>query len=90
MYNEMFSDDRSVRGPYEKVAEWISAARAAQGQAELDVAARRAQVRSQVMAAFYGVAVAQERVRLSDELGRLSSQAREAGPSGPATAAGRR
>jgi cobalt-zinc-cadmium efflux system outer membrane protein len=44
----------------------ISAARAAQGQAELDVAARRAQVRSQVMAAFYGVAVAQERVRLSD------------------------
>jgi uncharacterized circularly permuted ATP-grasp superfamily protein len=26
MYNEMFSDDRSVRGPYEKVAEWISAA----------------------------------------------------------------
>lgn len=55
----------------------ISAARAAQGQAELDVAARRAQVRSQVMAAFYGVAVAQERMRLSDELGRLSSQARE-------------
>ena len=26
MYNEMFSDDRSVRGPYEKVAEWINAA----------------------------------------------------------------
>ena len=26
MYNEMFADDRSVRGPYEKVAEWINAA----------------------------------------------------------------
>jgi uncharacterized circularly permuted ATP-grasp superfamily protein len=25
MYNEMFADDRSVRGPYEKVAEWINA-----------------------------------------------------------------
>ena len=24
MYNEMFADDRSVRGPYEKVAEWIN------------------------------------------------------------------
>ena len=26
MYNEMFADDRLVRGPYEKVAEWINAA----------------------------------------------------------------
>ena len=26
MYNEMFADDRSVRAPYEKVAEWINAA----------------------------------------------------------------
>ncbi|MDO9001839.1 MAG: TolC family protein [Aquabacterium sp.] len=56
----------------------ISAARAAQGQADLDVLSRRAQVRSQVMAAFHGAAVAQERVRLSDELGSLSTQAREA------------
>lgn len=56
----------------------VNAARAAQSQADLDVAARRAQVRSQVMAAFYGVAVAQERVRLSQELGGLASQAREA------------
>ena len=56
----------------------ISAAQAAQGQADLDVAVRRAQVRSQVTAAFHGAAVAQERVRLSDELGRLSTQAREA------------
>jgi outer membrane protein, heavy metal efflux system len=56
----------------------IRAAQAEQGQAELDVAARRAQVRSQVMVAFHGVAVAQERVRLSDEMARLSSQAREA------------
>lgn len=56
----------------------VNAARAAQGQADLDVAARRAQVKSQVTAAFYGVAVAQERVRLSEELGRLASQAREA------------
>lgn len=61
-----------------KRAARISAARAAQSQAEMDVAARCAQVRSQVMAAFHGVAVAQERVRLSDELARLSSQAREA------------
>ncbi len=56
----------------------ISAAQAAQGQADLDVVSRRAQVRSQVMAAFHGAAVAQERVRLSNELGRLSTQAREA------------
>ncbi len=55
----------------------ISAARAAQGQAELAVVAQRAQVKSQVMAAFYSVAVAQERVRLLNELARLSSQARE-------------
>ncbi len=26
MYNEMFAEDRAVRGPYEKVAEWINAA----------------------------------------------------------------
>ena len=25
MYNEMFADGRVVRGPYEKVAEWIEA-----------------------------------------------------------------
>ena len=61
-----------------KRAARISAARASQDQADLEVSSRRAQVRSQVMAAFHGVAVAQERVRLSDELGRLSSQAREA------------
>ncbi|MDO9234840.1 MAG: TolC family protein [Aquabacterium sp.] len=61
-----------------KRAARIGAARTAQGQAELDVVSRRAQIRSQVMAAFYGVAVAQERVRLCDELGRLSTQAREA------------
>jgi outer membrane protein, heavy metal efflux system len=56
----------------------ISAAQAGQDQAELEVAARRAQVRSQVIAAFYGVAVAQERVKLSEGLSRLSSQALEA------------
>src|SRR5690606_23571251 len=56
----------------------VSAAQAAQGQADTDVAARKAQVRSQVMAAFHGAAVAQERVRLAQELGRLSTQAREA------------
>ncbi|WP_230179654.1 TolC family protein [Aquabacterium sp. CECT 9606] len=56
----------------------ISAAQAVQGQADLDVVSRRAQIRSQVMAAFHAAAVAQERVRLSDELGRLSTQAREA------------
>ncbi len=56
----------------------INAAQAAQGQADTDVAARRAQVRSQVMVAFHGAAVAQERVRLAQELGRLSTQAREA------------
>jgi len=55
----------------------ISAARAAQGQAALDVAVKRAQISAQVMAAFHGVAVTQERVRLSAELARLSSQARE-------------
>jgi uncharacterized circularly permuted ATP-grasp superfamily protein len=26
MYNEMFADDRAVRRPYDKVAEWINAA----------------------------------------------------------------
>lgn len=56
----------------------ISAARAAQGQANLDVAAKRVHVRSQLIAAFHGVAVAQARVRLSEDLGRLSSQALEA------------
>ncbi|MBA4111485.1 MAG: cobalt-zinc-cadmium resistance protein [Leptothrix sp. (in: Bacteria)] len=56
----------------------ISVAQAARGQADLDVVSRRAQIRSQVMAAFHAAAVAQERVRLSDELGRLSTQAREA------------
>ena len=25
MYNEMFADDRSIRGPYDKVSEWINA-----------------------------------------------------------------
>lgn len=61
-----------------KRAARISAAQAGQGLADLDVAARRAQIGSQVMAAFHGVAVAQERLRLSDELARLASQAREA------------
>ncbi len=61
-----------------KRAARISAARVAQGQAELDVAFKRGQVRSQMVAAFHDVAVLQERVRLSDELVRLSSQAREA------------
>ena len=56
----------------------VSAAQAAQGQADLDLVSRRALVTSQVMAAFHGAAVAQERVRLSDELGRLSSRASEA------------
>lgn len=56
----------------------IHAAQVAQDQAHLDVAMWRAQVRSRVMVAFYGVAVAQEQIRLSQALGGLASRAREA------------
>lgn len=56
----------------------IHAAQVAQDQADLDVAMWRAQVRSRVMVAFYGVAVAQEQIRLSQALGGLASRAREA------------
>lgn len=55
----------------------VQAARMAQSQADLDLTARRAQIRSQVMVAFYGLAVAQERLRLSQKLGSLAIQARE-------------
>ncbi|MEJ5896369.1 TolC family protein [Aquabacterium sp. G14] len=55
----------------------IQAAEAAQAQADLEVSAMRAQVTAQVMAAFHGLAMAQEKVRLSDELSRIATQARE-------------
>lgn len=60
-----------------KRAARIQAAQAAQVQADLDVSAMRAQVTAQAMAAFHALAIAQEKVRLSDELGRLATQARE-------------
>lgn len=60
-----------------KRAARIQAAQAAQVQADLDVSAMRAQVTAQAMAAFHALATAQEKVRLSDELGRLATQARE-------------
>ena len=47
-------------------------------QAELDLKAKRAQVRAQLFAAFQGLAVAQEKLRLADELSGLASRAREA------------
>ena len=61
-----------------KRAARIQAAQAAQVQADLDVSAMRAQVTAQAMAAFHALAAAQEKVRLSDELGRVATQAREA------------
>ncbi|RZL04250.1 MAG: TolC family protein [Rubrivivax sp.] len=53
-------------------------AQSARQQAESDLAGRRSQVKAQLQAAFHGLAVAQEQLRLVDELGRLASRAREA------------
>jgi cobalt-zinc-cadmium efflux system outer membrane protein len=53
-------------------------AQSARQQAELDLEARRAQVRAQLLAAFQGLAVAQEKLRLADELTSLASRARDA------------
>lgn len=61
-----------------KRAARIKAAQILRSQADVDLAARQAQIIAQVAGAFHGVAVAQERIRLTEELGRLSSQAREA------------
>jgi len=55
----------------------VNAAQWAERQADTDFAARQAQVKAQVMAAFYGLAVAQERKRLAEELGMLATRARE-------------
>ncbi len=52
-------------------------AHSAQQQAESDLLARQAQVKAQLLVAFRGLAVAQEKRRLADELGRLASRARE-------------
>lgn len=61
-----------------KRAARVRAAELAQQQAELGVAARRAQVRAQALTAFYDLAVVQERVRLADEMGQLSARALDA------------
>lgn len=55
-----------------KAAEW------AQRQADTDQTLRQAQIKAQVRTAFYGLAVASEKVRLARELEQLATHAREA------------
>lgn len=55
----------------------LGVARAAEGAADVEAAVRRAQVGADLRLAFHAAAVAQERVRLSEELARLATQARE-------------
>lgn len=56
----------------------LGVAQAGEKGADLEAAVRRAQVTAGVHLAFHGVAVAQERVRLLQELARLATLAREA------------
>ncbi len=61
-----------------KRAARVNVAQWAQKQAGTDLAARQAQIKAQLTTAFYGLAVAQEQLRLADELAHLAARTREA------------